>query len=208
MTLGQVAVLNLGIGNVRSLTNLLHFLNYEPIEIKDESELSKNLTTILPGVGSFGRGSSALDESIGLRTGLKSFAENGGRLIGICLGMQLLCESSEESNGEGLGIFPFTVNKLESTPIVKVPHTGWNLVHWRNTLAVNSIIQTERRDKFYFSHGYAVRNATNEYVLGVTENGDQFTSALHRERVFGFQFHPEKSGESGLSLMGEILALR
>lgn len=123
------------------------------------------------------------------------FADSGRQLFGVCLGMQVLFETSEEGGAAGLGLLPGMVARLPGS--VRVPHMGWNEVAWtRDHPFVRGIAAGTR---FYFVHSYAV-GATGRHTVGTTQHGRTFAAALARDNVFGTQFHPEKSGEPGLAL--------
>lgn len=159
---------------------------------------------ILPGVGAFGDAMARLTAA-GFTSAIPGFVARGGLLLGICLGMQVLLSEGEEGGiMPGLGLIPGRVRQLEA-PGLKVPHVGWNNVTLRSR---NPLFAGLRQDEhFYFVHSYAAFPEHDEDRLGVTSHGEPFASVVARRNLFGTQFHPEKSGAAGLTLLHNFLAL-
>ncbi len=194
----KVAIVEYGVGNLNSVCRAVKHLGYEPVVTNDPSELHDADAVILPGVGNFRAASEKLEET-GLCDEIQELLESVP-LLGICLGMQLLMESSEESPGSrGLGLFRGTCVALPDD--VKTPHMGWNTVEFRT-----EEFRKFDGEMFYFVHSYRVA-PEDDVVLGETEYGERFPSVIgDRDRlIYGVQFHPEKSGPVGLKLLGEIL---
>lgn len=160
---------------------------------------------ILPGVGSFDFGAEAIDQC-GLRSFLCDAAAAGHSLLGICLGMQLLCRGSEEGSRAGLGLIPGDVVRLNPGPErVRIPHMGWNVVKPSRSNPLLPMGGEEQR--FYFTHSYRVRCDSDEEVWATTVHGTEFPSVIGSGNVMGVQFHPEKSHRFGKSLLERFASL-
>jgi imidazole glycerol-phosphate synthase subunit HisH len=191
----MIAVLDYGMGNLRSVARAIERVGGEAAITADPMEAAGAGALILPGVGAFGACMSNLRTS-GLDEVVTEFAASGRPMLGVCLGMQVLYERSEESPGPGLGLFAGRVRRLASAEGVKVPHTGWNEVEWAADHPFVRGIPSGTR--FYFVHSYAAD--PGPHAVGIARHGRAFAAAVARGSVFGTQFHPEKSGEAGLSL--------
>lgn len=201
----SVAVVDYGRGNLFSISRALAHLGAEARVTSDPAELAAADRLILPGVGAFGDGMENLRER-GLVEPLKAYAATGRPLLGICLGMQLLMDESEEfGRHEGLGLVPGRVRRFPDSPERRwrVPHVGWSALEtggaaWRGS----SLEGLKAGERMYFVHSYFVETAKPEHRLAVTPYaGLEFCSVLRAGSVEGCQFHPEKSGESGLCLL-------
>ncbi|MDP3541396.1 MAG: imidazole glycerol phosphate synthase subunit HisH [Elusimicrobiota bacterium] len=201
----SVAVVDYGRGNLFSISRALAHLGAEARVTADPAEIASAGRLILPGVGAFGDGMENLRER-GLVEPLKAYAATGRPLLGICLGMQLLMDESEEfGRHAGLGLVPGRVRRFPDSPERRwrVPHVGWSALEtggagWRGS-ALEGLKAGER---MYFVHSYFVETAKPEHRLAVTPYaGLEFCSVLRAGSVEGCQFHPEKSGESGLCLL-------
>ena len=158
---------------------------------------------VLPGVGAFGEAARRLEET-GLGEAIRAAAGRGGRVLGICLGMQLLFESSEEGEGSrGLGLLTGDVARLSGE--ARVPHIGWNRVVATERGA--PLFANGAGADFYFVHSFAVRPSSEDVVLARCVHGESFPAAVRQGAFLGFQFHPEKSGEAGVRLLGRSIAL-
>jgi imidazole glycerol-phosphate synthase subunit HisH len=202
----SVDVLDLGINNLASLSR--GFRNAADVELRlvgDASQAGTPDLLVLPGVGAFG---AAVDElrRRGLDEVIASHVASGRALFGVCLGMQLLADSSEETPGvTGLGLIPGTVHKLEASGTARVPHMGWDGV--RATEQAGPFTTLGEPVDFYFVHSYAVRPSDESDVLITSEfAGRPFVSGVVRDNVLGMQFHPEKSSRPGARLLSEIVA--
>jgi glutamine amidotransferase len=190
-----IAVLDYGMGNVRSVQRALERVGGDPDVTSDPAAAARADALLVPGVGAFGACMRALRER-GLDEVIVRFARESRPVLGVCLGLQVLYDSSEEDPDPGLGLFPGSVRKLPDRS-VKVPHMGWNEVRWTTDHPLVRGIPTGTR--FYFVHSYAV-DPEPATVVGETEHGRSFASVVASGSVFATQFHPEKSGEPGLAL--------
>lgn len=198
----MIAVIDYGMGNLHSVTKAVERLGYEPVVSADPDRIMEAEAAILPGVGAFGDAMEQL-RATGLRETILRYAESGRPLLGICLGMQLLFASSEEHGLHvGLGLLPGRVVRLSGG--VKVPHMGWNrLIKQRD----DAIFADWRGGHAYFVHSYHVLADRAEDVLAATDYGQPVTAVVGRGRVYGMQFHPEKSGPDGMKLLANFLRL-
>jgi len=169
-----------------------------------DSYLKKSNLIILPGVGHFNRGTDAID-SCNLRDPLIEISKTGVKIVGICLGMQLLFQSSEEAAGKkGLGLIPGHCEKIDVENSKTVPHMGWNTVRSRGNHGELNELSTGK--DFYFVHSYHAIPDKKENILATTPLlVGEFTSVVKSNNVIGFQFHPEKSGVAGRTLLGQTL---
>jgi glutamine amidotransferase len=196
----RIAILDYGMGNLRSVEKALEHVGVTATISSDAAEVRAADGVILPGVGAFPRAMErvrerGLDELIAERRG------EGVPILGICLGLQLLFESSSELGGaDGLGLLEGPVTALEADGL-KVPHIGWEPVRWERESRLTDGIPSET--PFYFVHSFAVR-PRDEDLLGSAAYGSCFACAAERENVFGVQFHPEKSSAAGLRLLSNF----
>lgn len=200
----MIAIINYGLGNLHSVRKAVAYVGGEA-EVTDDADLMlKAEKIILPGVGAFSDGMTGLD-SRGLVSVLKQVIALGKPLLGICLGMQLLFdESHEQGMHQGLGLLPGKVTAF-TQPEIKVPQIGWNQI----TISKPSNLMDGIRDGdyFYFNHSYYCVPDDERDVLTITEYGTQFASSIERGKIFGVQFHPEKSQTSGLRILRNFVEL-
>ena len=199
----MIAVLDYGMGNLRSVEKAFEHVGAE-VEITYDAERIRAASgLVLPGVGAFPKAMRAIGER-GLDVLIHERREAGVPMLGICLGMQLLFERSVELGGaKGLGLLPGEVRALEA-PGLKIPQIGWNAVTWkRESPLVDGLADPTA---FYHVHSFAPV-ASNGVVLGTAEYGSEFVSAVAGDGVWGVQFHPEKSGPDGLTLLQNFLEL-
>jgi imidazole glycerol-phosphate synthase subunit HisH len=195
-----ITIIDSGMGNIASVLNMIRRIGGEgkltvrPDEVRTASKL------ILPGVGAFDAGMAALCGN-GMSDAIVSAVnDNGATLLGICLGMQLLMDSSEEGSLAGLGLVTGRVRRLPAESAnVRVPHMGWNVVRPVRPSLLFDASGEERR--FYFVHSYYAECADPGDVSGVTHYGIDYASAFEHGRVLGVQFHPEKSHRFGMALL-------
>lgn len=198
----MVAIIDYGAGNLHSVKNALDFLGAESEITGDKEKIEKASHVILPGVGSFGDAMQSLNNS-GLTDTVKKAADGTKPFLGICLGLQLLFETSEESPGaEGLGLFKGSVVKIPDCGL-KIPHMGWNNI----TLAKESRILPDNKPFVYFVHSYYIKSDDPSVVSAQTEYGVKLDVAVERGNVFATQFHPEKSGDAGMEILRKFLSL-
>jgi imidazole glycerol-phosphate synthase subunit HisH len=194
-----IAIADYGMGNRRSVETALAHVGAESVITADHDEIRAADAVILPGVGAFPEAMRNLR-----RTGLGDvIAELRQPLLGICLGMQLLFESSSEHEGaRGLGILPGTVTRLAAP---RLPHIGWNLVRFTRGSALTEDLPEAAA--FYHVHSFACRPAEPSDVVGTSEYGERFVSVVERGNVMAVQFHPEKSSRDGLRMLRNFARL-
>ena len=189
-----IAILDYGMGNLRSVARAIEHVGGKP-EVTADADLARAAGgLVVPGVGHFGACMRNLTDR-GLGDVVRGFVTGGRPVFGVCVGMQILFEGSEEDPTPGLGLFEGISRRLP--PTVKVPHMGWNVARW--TEPHPYLRDVPSRTRFYFVHSFAP-DVREDTTIGVTEHGRPFASAVARDNVFATQFHPEKSGEPGLQL--------
>lgn len=198
----MIAIIDYNMGNVASIENMLKKIGSAAIITSDLSVLREAEKLILPGVGAFDYGMQNL-HNLGIIDVLKEkVIESGTPLLGICLGMQLLTEDSQEGTLPGLGFFKAHTIKFPSEYCgekLKIPHMGWNYVQ---PIGDPALFKNSAEDmRFYFVHSYFVNCEDKGDIIGSTEYGDCFASAIGKGRIFGVQFHPEKSHKYGMNLL-------
>lgn len=203
----MITIVNYGMGNLGSVQNMFKRIGV-PSEITgDPAIIAKSTKLLLPGVGAFDAAMQKIADS-GLLTVLnKKVLEEKVPTLGICLGMQLLTNSSEEGVLPGLGWIPAKTIKFKFAPDskLKVPHMGWNYVFSKKSSPLTSDLPEEPR--FYFVHSYYVQCVNEEDVLTTTLYGSDFHSIVQKDNVFGAQFHPEKSHKYGMKLLTNFASL-
>jgi glutamine amidotransferase len=188
-----IAVLDYGSGNLHSVARALQRVGGDPSITSDPAEVEDADALVIPGVGHFGACVRAICHH-GLDDAIHAFRASGRPLFGVCVGMQVLFEASDEDPEDGLAVLPGRVRRLPDE--VKVPHMGWNTVGWtREHPYVDDLPDGTR---FYFVHSFAPDPGDD--TVGTSTHGRPFAAAVARENVFATQFHPEKSGEAGLQL--------
>ncbi|HEV2250726.1 MAG TPA: imidazole glycerol phosphate synthase subunit HisH [Candidatus Limnocylindria bacterium] len=192
----MIAIVDYGVGNLASVRKALLAVGARAELVRDPAALERASAIVLPGVGNFGHCSREL-RRYGFAPALRSARDRGVPLLGICVGMQLLFEGSDEDRGEpGLGFYRGSVVKLAGAP--RVPQIGWNAV--RNVGAHPWLRDVAEGDHFYFVHSYAAL-ATEDVALGTVDYGGQRLAIAGSDGLLGVQFHPEKSGANGLRLL-------
>ena len=197
----MIAIIDYGAGNIRSIEKALEHIG-AIVQVTDEPDtVNKAQAIVLPGVGSGGAAMSRMTER-GLDDAIRKATQQGKPFLGICLGMQLLADHHAEGEVDGLRLFPGEVRRIPHGP--KIPHMGWNQVKPQHTaLAIFDDIPQDAY--FYFAHSYYVEPQDSQGVAAVTDYGSPFCSVIVTERVWGTQFHPEKSGSVGLQLLNNFL---
>jgi glutamine amidotransferase len=197
----RISILNYGMGNLRSVEKALEHVGAEATITSDADRIRACDGVVLPGVGAFPRATERIRE-LGLDELVAERCEAGTPILGICLGLQLLFDSSTELGGAaGLGLLPGQVRELDAVGL-KVPHIGWSPVRWeREESRLTEGIESET--PFYFVHSFAPHPAPGE-LLGSAAYGGRFACAAERDNVFGVQFHPEKSSAAGLRLLSNF----
>jgi glutamine amidotransferase len=200
-----VALVDYGMGNRRSVEKALEHVGARVARTADRGAIAAADAIVLPGVGAFPEAMRRL-AALGLDELIRERAGAGVPLLGICLGMQLLFESSDEHEGAaGLGLLPGTVTRLRA-PGLKIPHIGWNTVTFtRPSLLTGGLGEAAA---FYHVHSYVCRPQEESDVVGRGEYGERFVSIVERGNVMGAQFHPEKSSLDGLALLRNFVGVR
>ena len=200
----MISILDYGMGNLRSVEKAFERVGAEAVVTRDPNRIRGAAGLVLPGVGAFPKAMAAVRE-LGFDVLMREHVDAGKPALGICLGMQLLFESSTELGGaEGLGLIEGDVAELDA-PGLKVPHIGWNEVAWSNGTPLAEGLASPAA--FYHVHSFAPRPASEGSVLGRSVYGSEFASVVGRGKVFGVQFHPEKSGPDGLALLRNFIRL-
>lgn len=197
----KVGIVSAGFGNVSSIRRMLERAGVSSVCVSSPKEFINLDALILPGVGNFGEGMRALRSADLIETLKTLVYVDNIPILGICLGMQLLCRNSEEGSDPGLGLIEAEVKKFRFTADkkLKVPHMGWNDVR---PVSHNPLIPlTDEEQRFYFVHSYRVVPDDPSIVIGTTNYGGEFCAAFQKDNIFGVQFHPEKSHRFGMELM-------
>lgn len=198
----MIGIVDYGMGNLFSVSKALERLNADYFITSDKNKLLQADALILPGVGSF---RDAM-ERLPVET-IKEFAASGKPLLGICLGMQLLFESSEE-NGftKGLGLLPGKVRRFpgKKTSSYKVPHMGWNQLEFVKS---SQLTENLAEDYVYFVHSYFVNAEDSPVTIAKTDYHEQVAAVVGKNNIFGMQFHPEKSSKLGMALLNNFLKM-
>jgi glutamine amidotransferase len=194
----MIALVDYGIGNLRSVQKALEHVGADVRLTEDPAVILSADKVVLPGVGAFGDGMKGL-RARGLVDVVREVAARGTPLLGICVGMQVLFEVGEEMGEHvGLGIFSGRVRQFSNSPILKVPQTGWNQIEPQRD---SPLLRDLPRGAYaYFNHGYYCA-APPEHTLALTDYGGHYPSIVGRDRIYGIQFHPEKSQSVGLLLL-------
>ena len=192
----MIAIIDYGMGNLRSVQKAFQHLGFDALITDDPARIRAADHLVLPGVGAF-RDAMARLRQTGLDRTVKAVAASGTPLLGICLGLQLMFEHSEE-NGfyDGLGLFPGTVKRFPDTGL-KIPHMGWNTL----TTRACPLWDAGEDPYVYFVHSYCMPDISGAWTAATCEYGVPFTAAVCRGNVMATQFHPEKSGDAGLRML-------
>ena len=196
----MIAIIDYGVGNLFSLSSSFKAIGFDTVVTGDKDVIKKADKLILPGVGAF-EDSVAKLRSTGLDKVIISEVKNGKKLMGICLGMQMLFEKSYEYGvHNGLGLVGGEVVSMQDTipKHLKIPHIGWNAIKFKKNSPLFKYINDG--DFVYFVHSYYAENCQDS-VIATAEYGKELTAAVAKDNVFGCQFHPEKSGEVGLRIL-------
>lgn len=201
----MIAVIDYGAGNLQSVVKALHYIGCDAVVTKDKAVLKKSDGAILPGVGSFADAMDCMKAS-GLTEPVIEFANSGKPFLGICLGLQLLFEASEESPGaKGLGILKGKIAKIPAGEGLKIPHIGWNDLTIASRTGIFAGI--EGSPYVYFVHSYYLTADDPAIVSSRTRYGVTIDASVQRGNVFATQFHPEKSGQAGLRMLRNFAAI-
>jgi imidazole glycerol-phosphate synthase subunit HisH len=199
----MIGIVDLGRGNIGSVKNAVEFLGRASIVLGSPSRIDECDRVILPGVGSFFNSMNEM-KGRGFDDALRNFAARGGRILGICLGMQLLASfGSENGEIEGVGLIPGHVCRMNVPNGLRLPHVGWNGVE---RMGEHPLFRGVKKCvDFYFTHSYVFEVENEAHSIGKTLYGECFTSAVATGNVWGVQFHPEKSQKNGLRILKNFL---
>jgi glutamine amidotransferase len=201
----RIAIVDYDMGNRRSVEKALQHVGAQAEITRDPSSLRSADALVLPGVGAFPKGIANLRQ-FGLDALLRERVEAGTPLLGICLGMQLLFDSSDElGRTSGLGLIPGAVRALDARGL-RVPHIGWNEVHFERASALTAELPSGGAP-FYHVHSFVAHPDEPDDVVGTAEYGERFATVVERGCVYGAQFHPEKSSRDGLTLLTAFMRL-
>lgn len=202
----MITVINLGISNITSVVQMLNRIGVEARVVSKPNQIDTN-KIIIPGVGHFDEGVRRL-HSTGLAEAINAMCKDQSiQILGICLGMQLLCGRSEEGDLPGLGLIDADVKRFRFSPEskFKVPHMGWNVV--ASAQASPLLPPCDDEQRFYFVHSYKVVPHDPTITIGTANFGGEFCAAFQQGKIFGVQFHPEKSHRFGMELMRRFAEL-
>ena len=202
----NIGIIDYGMGNTHSVANAFKEISLNSKLTNNAEKIKSFDKIILPGVGAFQKAMENITQD-GLLQALNEFKNTGKAILGICLGMQLMCSSSSE-NGlcRGLDWIKAKVEKLPEKEGYTVPHIGWNdVISKQNNVLFNNM---DKKNDFYFVHSFCVTQLNKHSIIGMTDYTDKFCSAFSHENVFGVQFHPEKSQGAGLQLLQNFASMR
>ncbi|MER3501297.1 MAG: imidazole glycerol phosphate synthase subunit HisH [Candidatus Fervidibacterota bacterium] len=201
-----VTVIDYGVGNLRSVMKALEFLGSQVVLTSDPEQVTKASKLVLPGVGAFGTGMANLHQ-LNLVEAIQDAARRGVPLLGICLGLQLLFDESEEmGRHKGLGLMSGKVVRFPERNDLRIPHMGWNALRIRKRDPLFQDVPDGAM--VYFVHSYFPVPDDPSVIAATTEHGVEFVSAIAVDNIFGTQFHPEKSSQVGLQILRNFLALK
>lgn len=199
----EIVIIDCKIGNIGSIINMFKKIGVKAKPSSDKDEILAADKLLLPGVGAFDNGMRSLRKAGLIEILNQKVLVDKTPILGICLGMQLLMQKSEEGTEEGLGWLDGEVKKFDfgaNSDKLKIPHMGWNMVH---PLQTDSLFHEmgEEEKRFYFVHSYHVVCENSDDILATTRYGYEFTSSVHKDNIYGAQFHPEKSHKFGMNLL-------
>ena len=201
----MIAIIDYNAGNLKSVEKALHFLGQECVVTRDFHEIEQADKVILPGVGAFGDAMGQL-KKYELDKVIREVAEKETPFLGICLGLQLLFEGSDESEGvEGLHILDGAIRRIPDQPGLKIPHIGWNSLNLRNDGRL--FVGFEEHPHVYFVHSYYLQAKDEQIVKATTEYSTTIHASVEKDNIFACQFHPEKSGDVGLAILKNFAQL-
>lgn len=204
----MIAIIEYGSGNIQAIKNIYKRLNIESVFVSKPEQLNGCEKIILPGVGAFDESMRQLGES-GMLEALNEYVlEKHTPVLGVCVGMQIMAASSEEGELPGLGWFDANVRRFDESRIQhkpKIPHMGWNQIKPKSQHKIFTDVDFETG--YYFLHSYYIDCQKAEDVFATSLYGDEFTCAVHKNNIFGFQFHPEKSHSNGVNLFKNFAEL-
>ena len=199
----MIAVIDYDAGNIKSVQKALEFLGKQAVVTRDRNEILTAERVILPGVGNFGDAMAKL-KNFGLVSVLEEVAKQGTPFLGICLGLQLLFEESEESPGvKGLGLLPGRIVRIPKETGLKIPQIGWNALKYPSK---GRLFEKVPEGAYvYFVHSYYLQAQEKEIVKATVEYGVRVEASVEKDNIFACQFHPEKSSEAGLQILRNFM---
>ncbi|MFA9200290.1 MAG: imidazole glycerol phosphate synthase subunit HisH [Cypionkella sp.] len=201
-----ILIIDYGMGNIGSLRNMFKRVGAETEVASDAGSIARAGKLLLPGVGAFDAAMRRIGD-LGLAPAICDRARAGVPTLGICLGMQLLLDGSEEGRLPGLGLIPGRARRFPPAAGLKVPHMGWNVVRQAQRSALTDWMRGEDETRFYFVHSYAVQTERPADAVLKCTYGIEFDAAIGRDNVYGAQFHPEKSHRFGMALLSAFAKL-
>lgn len=201
----MIAIIDYDAGNIKSVEKALDLFHQEYIVTRDHEEIRNADKVILPGVGNFGEAMNRIRD-YDLEKDIQYVVQKGTPFLGICLGLQLLFESSDECEEiRGLGILPGKIIKIPDAPGLKIPHIGWNSLKFPKQ---GTLFKGIKENSYvYFVHSYYLRASDPDCVVATTEYGVTIDASVEKDNVFACQFHPEKSSEVGLKIIENFIHL-
>ena len=202
----MIAIIDYDAGNIKSVEKSLNYLGEEAIITRDHDEIVNSDKVILPGVGAFADAMEKI-RHYGLEETIHEVVEKNIPFLGICLGLQLMFESSDEGPGvKGLGLLPGKILRIPKSGDLKIPHMGWNSLHLQNN---GRLFQNVPMDAYvYFVHSYYLQAKHEEIVKATTEYGVTIHASVEQDNIFACQFHPEKSSSVGLKILKNFASLQ
>ena len=209
----MIVIVDYGMGNIHSVNKALELCGAKTTVTNKAKDINLATGVVLPGVGAFADAMSELEKQ-GLISALKNYIKNKKPFLGICLGMQLLFEKSEEAvKSKGLGILAGTVKKFENKKGIKIPHIGWNQLNFGFGLKAQGLRQcpllkdVQNNSYVYFCHSYYPKPDDAKVVAATTDYGIDFASIIWQDNIYSVQFHPEKSQKVGLKIIENFVNL-
>jgi len=203
----MIAIINYGLGNLNSISNMIKKIGSVANVISSPEHLDDASKIILPGVGAFDAGMTGLKNGGWIEPLNHSVFKQKTPILGICLGMQLMCNYSEEGNIPGLSWIDASVKKFvfdDTNSSLKIPHMGWNTIKIKKA---NSLLKIDNEQRFYFVHSYYVECNNWNDIISVSNHGFDFTAAFGKDNIYGVQFHPEKSHRYGMAVLKNFIEL-
>ena len=199
-----IAILDYGAGNLQSVVKAFRFIGCDPVVTSDPETLAGAGAAVLPGVGAFGDAMECLKHSV-LMHPVLDYIDSGRPFLGICLGLQLLFEGSEEAPGvPGLGVLKGHICRIPDAPGLKIPHIGWNSLDLADRTGLFEGL--EEHPYVYFVHSYYLKADDRNVVTATAQYGVKIDASVRRGNLFATQFHPEKSGRAGLQMLRNFAA--
>lgn len=206
MTDRQVIVVDYGMGNIGSLLKMIRRFENNTLVSNHPTDIENSSHIVLPGVGAFDKAIEKIESVDGLReTLVEKVTHQATPILGVCLGMQLLLDSSEEGHGVGFGWISGHVKRLQNSSKYRVPHMGWNSITLHKTDPL--LAGLDDKSRFYFVHSFFADVTNKDHMLASTTHGLDFASVIRSANVMGAQFHPEKSHGFGMKLIRNFLGL-